>query len=71
MSASQIAPIAMANPTEDGDFALEKFTNDYPSSDNIGQFYNGLTPQGYDEWAIRVNFIEPYHIVDEVDRLVK
>ena len=34
-------------------------------------FYDGLTPEGYDEWAIRVNFSEPYHIVSEVERLTK
>lgn len=30
-----------------------------------------MSAQGYDEWAIRVNFNEPYHIIDEVERLIK
>ena len=59
------------NTTADGDHAIEQFTNNYPGNENVGQFYNGLTPQGYDEWARRVNFCEPYRIVDEVTRLIR
>lgn len=57
--------------TRVGDNAIKQFTDNYPKSDNVGQFYDGLTPQGYDEWARRVNFNEPYYIVDEVARLVR
>ena len=55
----------------DGDFAIQQFTVNYPNDANVGTFYDGLTHTGYDEWARRVNFTEPYHIVDEVARLVK
>ena len=55
--------------TSDGDYAIAQFTDHYPEKTNVGHFYNGLTPQGYDEWARRVNFCEPYKIVDEVARI--
>ena len=55
--------------TSDGDYAIDQFHVNYPEKDNVGHFYNGLTPQGYDEWAKRVNFCEPYKIIDEVARI--
>lgn len=56
--------------TQDGDRAIKMFTEKYPSDEKVKDFYEGLTPQGYDEWARRVNFNEPYYIVDEVARLI-
>ena len=67
---AETAPVDVGPITADGDHAIAQFTNAYPETDNVGQFYNGLTPEGYDEWARRVNFCEPYKIVDEVERLV-
>lgn len=55
--------------TEDGDKAIQQFTDNYPNLQDVGHFYDNLTPEGYDEWAVRVNFCEPYFIVDEVVRL--
>lgn len=54
-----------------GDRAIEQFTSNYPTTDNVGEFYDGITAEGYDEWARRVNFCEPYYIVDDVERIIK
>ena len=55
-----------------GDHAAEQFTQVYPnlSSEGIKDFYDGLDPKGYDDWLRRINFTEPYHVIDEVARLV-
>ena len=54
------------------DHAAAQFTEVYPSlsSEGIKHFYDGLDPRGYDDWLRRINFTEPYHVVDEVARLV-
>ena len=52
-----------------GDHAIKTFTEAYPQKDNVGDFYNVVTAEGYDEWARRVNFNEPYYIIAEVTRL--
>ena len=57
--------------TQIGDKAIEQFTINYPKPDEIGNFYNNISAKGYDEWALRVNFNEPYYIVDEVERLIE
>lgn len=56
--------------TSEGDFAISQFTRNYPTSEGVQSFYEGLSAKGYDEWARRVNFCEPYYIVDEVARLI-
>ena len=62
--------IEIGQTTEAGDKAVRAFTEEYPDGDSVGQFYNGISAEGYDEWARRVNFNEPYYIVDEVARLL-
>ena len=57
--------------TGSGDKAINEFTVNYPKPDQISDFYNNITAEGYDEWAVRVNFCEPYEIINEVDRLIK
>ena len=52
-----------------GDHAIKTFTENYPKNENVGDFYNIVTAEGYDEWARRVNFNEPYYIIAEVARL--
>ena len=52
-----------------GDHAIKTFTDNYPKNENVGEFYNVVTAEGYDEWARRVNFNEPYYIIAEVARL--
>ena len=55
--------------TEDGAFAEQQFAENYPTNENVGDFYNNLTPEGYEEQMRRVNFNETYYIIDEVVRL--
>ena len=35
--------------TPDGDFAMQQFSENYPTNDNVGHFYNNLSPEGYEE----------------------
>ena len=52
--------------------AVNQFTHHYPENDKVGEFYNQLTPQAYDEWSNYINFnCEPFRIVDEVVRLTR
>lgn len=64
-----MASVEESKTTADGDFAIEQFTTNYPTADTVKTFYENLSAEGYDEWAVRVNFCEPYKIVDEVVRL--
>ena len=57
--------------TPDGDFAIQQFRQNYPDAPGVGEFYNSLTPAGYEEWARRVNFNETGYVADEVIRLSK
>lgn len=55
--------------TEDGDFAVKQFRENYPTAETVGTFYNTMTPEGYEEQTRRVNFNETFYIIDEVVRL--
>ena len=55
--------------TPDGDHAVQQFSENYPTADNVGHFYNNLSPEGYEEHNFRVNYNETYYIIDEVVRL--
>ena len=50
---------------------MQQFRDNFPSAENVGQFYNQLTPAGYVEQTKRVNFNETYYIKDELVRLTK
>ena len=41
------------------------------NKENVGELYNGFTPEGYDEWATAVNFTEPYYIIDQCTKSVE
>ena len=61
--------LTVEQTTQDGDHAIQQFEENYPDTGNVGQFYDGLSPEGYDEWAKRVNFNEPYFIIKEVEKI--
>ena len=58
-----------AKRTPDGDFAVQQFKENYPTTDNVGHFYNNLSIEGYEEHGERVNYNEFNYIIDEVVRL--
>ena len=57
--------------TPEGDYAIQQFRENFPQATVVGEFYNQLTPAGYEEWSRRVNFNETAYIAEEVVRLSK
>ena len=49
---------------------MQQFRENFPTAENVGNFYSQFTPEGYEEQTKRVNFNETYFIKDEVVRLV-
>ena len=62
-----IIPIPEITP--DGAYAEEQLATNFPKTEEVGTWYNNLTPEGYEEQMNRVNFNETYYIIDEILRL--
>ena len=43
----------------DATAVLKYLASDFPTTQNVDKFYNGMTADGYDDWAKATNFAEP------------
>lgn len=41
---------------------MQKFASEHPNQENVGEYYDNIAGETYDEFIERINFIDPYHV---------
>ena len=45
---------------------MKMFTEAHPDQTNMGSYYDQMTGEAYEDFLVRINFVDPYNITEAV-----
>ena len=45
---------------------MQLFANSHPTQENAGAYYDGIDTNCYDDFLVKVNFTDPYHLIKAI-----
>ena len=47
---------------------MQKFATEHPNQENVGQYYDDIDNDTYDEFIIKINFVDPYMLANAISK---
>ena len=57
---------AQGPTTTTSEAMMKKFAEAHPNQENVGQYYNDISSDTYDQFLIDINFTDPYKVAEAI-----